>query len=513
MKRYILIFAGLCTMALVALTQTSCKDLLEQKPQGEWTKGGEGGSPYESAVFAIYNLSRSYNITAGIPAFAIHYMRSEDSEKGSTSDDGSGVAGMYDDFNYNASEGTIKAYWNHNYSIIAAANTILDDLTEQETKAPLSESELINRGEASFFRGWCYFNLVRAFGEVPKVDFKVTDASQSNVPKSSVDVIYALIDSDLTLAESLLPTSWSPAFIGRLTWGAARSMHAKAYLQRGDWGNAYSAASAVVSSGIYDLTTPYYTIFRETGENSKESVFELQCTASADKPASLDVGSQFCEVQGVRGSGDWDLGWGWNCPTPNLAAAFEAGDPRKDETLLYFYKAGEDPSTIPANQPWGEKPEAGGSVMNFYYSKKAYTNPSLRTQFTKKGFWYNIRIIRYSDVVLMAAEAANEMGGKSQEVIDLLESVRARARAGANVLPKVTTTDQALMRIALKHERRVEFGHEPDRFYDLVRWGDDVTVLHDAGKTAYQTKHRLLPIPQDVIDASNGVLVQNPDYL
>lgn len=79
-------------------------------------------------------------------------------------------------------------------------------------------------------------------------------------------------------------------------------------------------------------------------------------------------------------------------------------------------------------------------------------------------------------------------------------------------MPKVTTLDQALLRDAIRHERRVELGLEFDRFYDLVRWGIAKDVLHAAGKVKYQDKHRYLPLPQDEIDKSNGVLVQNSDY-
>ena len=283
-------------------------------------------------------------------------------------------------------------------------------------------------------------------------------------------------------------------------------------MMRNDWNNMHTAAIEVIQSGLYNLNTPYNQIFRETGENSSESVFELQCTATASQPGSNDIGSQFAQVQGVRGAGEWNLGWGWHTPTELLADAFEEGDPRRDETLLYFIKTGGDPSSIPANQPYGEKPISNADVINKYYNKKAYTNPSLRATYTKGGFWYNIRLIRYADVVLMAAEAANELGNTG-EASDHLEMVRARARGtNASLLPKVTTTNQAEMRDAIRHERRVELGMEFDRFYDLVRWGIAQEVLHAAGKTGYQEKHTLLPLPQNEVDKSNGVLVQNPNY-
>ena len=162
------------------------------------------------------------------------------------------------------------------------------------------------------------------------------------------------------------------------------------------------------------------------------------------------------------------------------------------------------------NEPYGESPVS--PAIGAYFNKKAYTDPALRKEYTNKGFWVNIRLIRYADVLLMGAESANEKGIPG-EAIDYLEQVRARARGtNSNILPKVTTTDQGELREAIRHERRVELGLEFDRFYDLVRWGIAKEVLHAAGKTNYQDKNALLPLPQTEIDKSKGVLVQNPDY-
>lgn len=297
--------------------------------------------------------------------------------------------------------------------------------------------------------------------------------------------------------------------------GAARALHARTYMMRNDWSNMYAAALDVMNSGIYNLDTPFEKIFRESGENCSESVFELQCTATESMPASLDIGSQFAQVQGIRGAGEFDLGWGWHTPTELLAKAFEEGDPRKDETLLYFVKTGEDPNSIPANQPYGEKPVANADVIAKYFNKKAYTDPALRTKYAKSGYWFNVRVIRYADVVLMAAEAANELGSedRKKEARTYLEMVRARARGmNGNILPEITTNDQEELRQAIRHERRVELAMEFDRFYDLVRWGIAKEVLYAAGKTGYQDKHALLPLPQTEVDKSNGVLIQNPNY-
>jgi hypothetical protein len=115
----------------------------------------------------------------------------------------------------------------------------------------------------------------------------------------------------------------------------------------------------------------------------------------------------------------------------------------------------------------------------------------------------------------MASEAACELGDLSS-ARNYLEMVRARARGNnIGILPEVTTNNQNELREAIRHERRVELGMEFDRFYDLVRWGIAKEVLHAAGKTGkkrLQATQGYWPIPQDEIDKSNGVLVQNPNY-
>ena len=484
--------------------------MFDRKPLGQQTEDDLTGGTYETQVFNMYAKLRGFHLTSGNTALAIHGMRSEDAEKGSTLSDGAATGKMFDDFEYLASNGMIKSYWNDNYSLIHKVNDLLDEMSQNPS---LTEGDLVNKGEALFVRAFCYFNLVRAFGEVPLIDFKVYDAAEANVPKSSVAKIYELIDSDLTEAENSLPRTWEQLYVGRLTWGAARSLHARTYMMRNDWGNMKAAAEEVINSGLYNLKTPYEDIFREKGENCSESVFELQCTATESQPGSNDIGSQFASVQGVRGAGEWNLGWGQHTATQELADAFDEGDPRKDETLLYFIRNGkDDPESIPANKPYGEKPISNADVIAKYFNKKAYTDPAMRLKFTKGGYWVNIRLIRYADVVLMASEAACELGDLSS-ARNYLEMVRARARGNnIGILPEVTTNNQNELREAIRHERRVELGMEFDRFYDLVRWGIAKEVLHAAGKTGYQDRHALLPIPQDEIDKSNGVLVQNPNY-
>lgn len=499
------------TGLLSLLLLTSCSDFLERSPQGQFTEDDNPNALVNGKIYNVYTMMRNFNITAGTPAFAIQCFRSEDSEKGSEPSDGADIAQMYDDFFYTPTNGQLTAYWSQNYAIIYQCNDILTDIADRETAGQTEAEDLINKGEASFFRAYCYFNLVRAFGEVPLVTYKINDASEANIPKTTAEDIYKQIDEDLKTAEDALPETWSIDYTGRLTWGAARSLHARTYMMRNDWDNMYTASTDVISSGLYNLNTPYDKIFTDEGENNSGSIFELQCTATAALPESDIIGSQFAQVQGVRGAGQWNLGWGFHMGTKLMGEAFEPGDPRKDATLLYFRHSDDDPITPEnTNKPYGESPVS--PAMGAYFNKKAYTDPALRKEFTNFGFWVNIRIIRYADVVLMAAESANEKG-LTGEALGYLEQVRARARGdNKNVLPKITTTNQTELRDAIRHERRVELGLEFDRFYDLVRWGIAKEVLHAAGKTNYQDKNALLPLPQSEIDKSKGVLVQNPNY-
>jgi hypothetical protein len=267
-----------------------------------------------------------------------------------------------------------------------------------------------------------------------------------------------------------------------------------------------AAANAVMTSGQYNLNTSFDKIFREEGENSSESVFEVQATASAAIPTANGV--QFAQIQGVRGAGAWDLGWGWNTPSTYLAAAFEANDPRRARTILF---------TSPGSTSiYGEALPTG--LPNPMYNNKEYSNPAMRASIGNRfGYWMNVRVLRYADVVLMFAEAANEVGGAANMTAarTALNSVRARARAGApaGTLPDVTTTDQNDLRDAIRQERRIELAMEHDRFFDLVRWGIAQNALNAAGKSNFSnSRDVLLPIPQTQIDLSAGVLTQNPGY-
>lgn len=498
---------------LILLSTAGCKKFLDTERQGAYTAdnypypGGSG--PYDQFIFGAYNELRAFNLHSQSFITAVS-IRSDDADKGSTAADGGSNAITMDNFPVLASNGFCNTLWLGNYSLITKCNSTIKEVN---TNATIVATEAIKQqtlGEARFLRAYAYFNLVRFFGRVPLIDTLFSDpAAQNNVAQSTSAQIYAFIESDLNFAVSVLPLNWDARFVGRATKGAANGLLAKVYLTQQKWAQAMTAANAVMTSGQYNLNTTYDKIFREEGENSTESVFEVQATASAAIPTANGV--QYAQIQGVRGSGIWDQGWGWNSPSDQLVAAYEANDPRKARTILFTSTA-----TVPGLTIYGETTPVG--LPNARYNNKIYTNPALRTSIGNRfGYWMNIRILRYADVVLMYAEAANEIGGDAnitaaRNAVNLIR-VRARTGAVAGTLPDITTTDQATLRTAIRQERRVELAMEHDRFFDIVRWGIAQDVLQAAGKTNFtNSRDVLLPIPQTQIDLSAGKLTQNPGY-
>lgn len=501
---------ALAAICLVSIS-SGCKKFLDTQKQGEYTAEDypypSGSGAYDQYLFGAYNDLRSYSVH--VDGFiAATSIRSDDADKGSTAADGGSDLISMDSFPMIANNSRANALWIGYYALISKCNVTLDKIDNNATIITTDAVKIQSRAESKFLRGYAYFMLVRLFGRVPLVD-KLLSVEQSNVPQSTPAQIYTLIESDLTFAAANLPVSWESKFVGRITKGAANGVLAKVYLTQQKWAAAMGAATAVMTSGQYDLSTPYDKIFSEAGENSKESVFEVQATANAT--VKTNNGIQYASFQGLRGgNGIWNMGWGFNTPSTALEAAYEPGDPRKVRTILYTSTA-----TTPGITIYGETTPLG--LPNPRYNQKVYTSPSYRASVNDyMGFWMNVRILRYADVVLMYAEAANEVGGAANTTIALaaLNSIRARARNGNNaILLNVTTTDQTALRLAIQQERRVELAMEHDRFFDIVRWGISQTAMSNAGKTAFSaSRDNLLPIPQTQIDLSKGVLTQNFGY-
>ncbi|MGV7106777.1 RagB/SusD family nutrient uptake outer membrane protein [Flavobacterium sp. U410] len=483
----------IATLFTLGLGIVSCDDeFLDRKPLGNAAEGDLEGGGFEARTFGLYGLMRTSDGVTNIPRLFFQSIRSDDAMKGSTSGDASLQGNIFDAFQYNATETWITlANWKGHYNVIFECNDVINDIEAIEEP---DDVMVTFKAEAMALRAFCYFDLRRDFGEVPIILNKVEVPSDGIAPKSTVAEVDAQIISDLEFAKEHLPTAW-PSYPGRATKGFAQTLLAKLYLYRQEWQNCIDQLNDVMTYG-YALHDDFVELFLQDGNNSSESIFEIQFL----RLAGVNYSNNYWEVQGVRGTGSWDLGWGFNVPTQNLVDAFEVDDPRKDATILYSGQTDGYGLILPGFPPLAQP----------YWNKKAYTDPDERTDYSEnKNHWANIKIMRYADVLLMYAEALNELG-QSSSAIEYINQVRLRARGGSTtVLPDITSTDQVVVRDAIKHERRVEFAMEGERFYDLVRWGDAITVL---GPLGYQMKHQYYPIPQSAIDQSGGVLIQNPNY-
>lgn len=484
----------------VLFMATGCQKFLDRKPLtatlDDLNQGGIQGQ-----VFGIYSAIKDYDIGqvfGGIPWQGMHNFRSDDSQKGSEPSDGAEWVAPFDNFQYVKDLWASNFYWDGHYSLIHLTNTALQTADSLNLTSP---EDKVNIAEARFFRAFAYFDLVRTFGEVPKIDFRLYNAAQANIAKSPTSAIYALIDADLQYAAATLPLEWGSQYPGRLTSGAAKSLWAKTYLFRGQWAQSLALTQQVIASGKYSLFSSYYGIFKDAGENCSESILEWQNYVGPNR--TDDYGSWYATCQSVRAASStgWNLGWGWNTPTDAFVNSFEAGDVRKASSVLFSGQS-DDPAT---GGYGGTLPAYPAVLVQKYWNKKVYADPAMRasTGYSDGAYWINQRVIRYADVLLMAAECLNETGSGTQAA-SLVNQVRARVS-----LPAITYVDQAQMRAVIKQERRSELGLEGERFFDLVRWNDANTVL---GPLGYQNKCRYYPIPQPAIDRSGGVLVQNPEW-
>lgn len=496
---------GISLMAITILFMTSgCKKFLDRKPlEATLDDLDQGG--IQGLVYGIYSNVKNYDngqVFGGIPWQGIHNFRSDDSDKGSEPSDGAEWVAPFDNYQYVKDLWAPTFYWDGHYAVIGLTNTALQTA---DSLGLTDQGSDVNRAEARFFRAFCYFDLVRTFGEVPLIDFRIYQQAEGNIPKSTVSEIYALIDEDLTFAANNLPPNWlTPAgnnqFPGRLTRWAAKALLAKAHLYRQNYNQALGLCQEIIASGQYQLNASYFGVFRDAGENGSESILEWQNYNGPNR--TDDYGSWYATCQGVRASNatGWNLGWGWNVPTEAFVTSFETGDPRLPSTVLFSGQ-----SDDPATGGFGGTLPPFGTLPQKYWNKKTYADPAVRrsTGFLDGAYWINQRVIRYSDVLLMAAECQNELANGTAAAA-LVNQVRARVS-----MPEVAFTNQADMRTAIKKERRAEFGLEGERFYDLVRWGDAISVL---GPSGYTNRCRYYPLPQIAVDRSNGVLVQNPEW-
>jgi len=353
-------------------------------------------------------------------------------------------------------------------------------------------------GEAKFLRGLYYFNLVRLFGDVPLILVPQAPGDNLRPTRTPKAEVYNQIIKDLTEAIDQLPARETYALSdkGRASKGSAAGLLAKVYLTLGNYAKTVELCQQVRSLG-YDLNTNYEYNFSVDHENSIESLFEVQYSGHSSFGFWTDENqaSWVSTFTGPRNSNFVGGGYGWNQPTQEFFNTYEATDKRKELTVLYEGGPQFD----------GLDYQAAFSITG-YNLRKFLVPKSISPDYDTNPL--NWPVLRYADVLLMEAEALNELGRTSEAEVPLN---KVRARAGLEEVHGLSKDD---FREKVLHERRIELAFEGDRWFDLIRINNGqygLSFLHSIGKVNATTKHLLLPIPQKEIDA-NPNLAQNPGY-
>ncbi|MGH1517790.1 RagB/SusD family nutrient uptake outer membrane protein [Chryseobacterium sp. JK1] len=481
-KKYIIAAAFLI---LGAVNQSCSNDFVDVSPTeaipesalGEIYNNNEGANNLVTAIYAKF-LDWNMSTFAWIGVTSIV---SDDADKGSSASDSGSDKDILDALTFSASTPSFKELFASNYQGINRCNQALKYLPQLDK----ADSQLRARlaGEAKFLRAFMYFTLVRSFGGVPLVDHVAVTGVEADklmmLTRKSKEEIYAFIEKDLKEAAEVLPTGTGGA---RATKGAAHALLAKVYLYQKKWQLAVDETNLVTG---YSLTPDFQEIYKVSGENNAESIFEINGSGGTAGRAI----QQYSQVQGARGTTGW--GWGFATPTQSLYDAYSATDTRRDATIIHRDMTLYDGYYV------------GPNTENKFYNYKAYSS-NYRDQASTD---VNIRYLRYAEVLLIRAEAMNELGQTSL-AIPFLNQVRNRAHIG-----DTPASSQGDVRADIWKQRRLELAFEHDRWFDLVRTGQaQAAMAADGGKKFIVGKHELFPLPQDFITEAGGLSQQNPNY-
>ncbi|MGL5234667.1 MAG: RagB/SusD family nutrient uptake outer membrane protein, partial [Empedobacter falsenii] len=462
MKKNIFKISTVAVLLSFGLISSCSDEFLDVKSQENIAIEDQESVDPEKFVNGIYGMFTEWDYA--FSWLGVTEMISDNADKGSSASDNGGDKRDLDQLVHNSTTGSIEAMWTRFYKTIGRASLSIDFTEGQTDLEAAKKNQYI--GEAKFLRALSYFYLVRMFGDVTIQD--INDEASNTVRKPKAEV-YAYIEADLLDAISKLPTKneYAAKDLGRATKGAAQALLAKVYLYQAKYQQAYDMATTVVNSGQYGLEADYATTWRVETENGTESLFEIQARG---KSIAHGV-HQYSQTQGARGTGGW--GWGFNVPSQNLLNAFNAeGDViRRDATIIFRGETLYDGRLVPT------------SVENPMYNEKAYSSANLGDADGDK----NIRVIRFSEVLLIQAEAANEIG---QDVLTPLNRVRTRVK-----LAPIASMSKDQLRLKIWNERRLELAFEHDRWFDLVRTGQAKDMMALDGKTFVTGKHELFPIP------------------
>lgn len=493
MKRKII--TAILAFSIVATVNISCSDdFVERDPVYSISSDNYFNSEedYNYALIAAYDILQSTYVNVILGEIA-----SDNTLSGGES--ANDVIGwqQVDEMTHTPVNSNLRDVWNWMFAGVNRSAYILEfkDKTDFEGRAQIV-------AEARFLHAYYNFELLKWFGGIPlKGDERFALGDETSIPRASKDDVYASIISDLEMAIADLAVT-APQ-VGRVTKGAAQALLGKVYLYKGDYALAASMLDNVINSGQYSLTQgdDYLNLFEESGENGTESVFEVQYTDVEGAGFGCLQCSEGNVAVGFSGPRNYSgpmftSGFSFNVPTEEAASIYEDGDMRKEVTILDM-------------AAWGAETGAtyGPGYKDTGYFNRKYI-PRVRSEEAAGDLNLtnpnNYRAIRYSDVLLMAAEAYSRTGNASQ-ALEYVNEVRRRAFGDEN--HDLSGAGDALTS-AILLERRRELLGEGHRFFDLVRTGQAASNI--PGFTA--NKNELFPIPIEEIQFSGGLWEQNPNY-
>jgi len=409
----------------------------------------------EGGVIAIYDGLQQVPLRE----FALTEMRSDNTKTKSSEGDWA----QFESFDVEPTNQTIGQYWAANYNVIFRANRVLENLEVVTTPEQSAQFE----GEAKFARALSHFNLVLAYGGVPILDKVIIQTDSDYFDRDGVDAVLTAIENDLTEAVTLLPASMD---YGRATSAAAEALLAKVKLTKGDHSGAEGILTKLIGSGTHSLLEEYSDVFYS--EMNEEVIFAIPYLDD-DANEAQDFSFEMT-IGGVVS--------GLNFITDDFAAAFNPDDTERQAVLFNALS-----------------PVETGKWLTQSSDARLCGND-----------WI---VMRYADVLLMHAEAVMAGGASTNDTGAIASYNAVRARVGLPTLAE--DGSEELTKQMLLDERRFELAFENHRFYDLVRFGVAEEVLgafaSSTGET-FEPTDLLLPIPQNEINVSQDLLVQNPGY-
>lgn len=480
----------------ISLVSVSCDDFVDIDPYYAQDAENYFKSPddYQRALVGAYDLMQTSYLDIWIGEIA-----SDNSIAGGESVTDSEGLHQIDAMTHGGVNAELRSLFRWMYAGIARVNYIF----ENKNKLDFEGKERI-LAEAHFLRAYYYFELVKFFGDVPLVvDRRLSATEVSGLPRTPKAEVYTQIQNDLIAAADVL--EWTTPVKGRITKGAALALLGKAYLYQDKFSEAATTLDEVINDGPYALFNDFATMFRSANESSSETVFDIEYVGTEGGSYGCFVCLEGFAAVGFHGirqySGPiYTSGNSYNLPTQDLVNEFEPGDPRLPASILDIeaFKTAQLPVVV----AYGV---GGGGHTGYFNNKylKRLDEPSAGDDDLTSPM--NHKVIRYADVLLMAAEAHNRKAPANDALaLQYLNEVRQRPSVN---MPAVNVTGSALTQ-AIWHERRVELAGEGLHFFDLVRTGRAATEI--TGFTS--NKNELFPLPQDEIDLAAAGWSQNIGY-